>query len=69
MAVTQETLRTYLRLPPDSDEDLSGFIRAAKSKACRGLMSNETSYIDKRIGDAISPSGVSVEKASRNPGE
>lgn len=33
MAVTTESLRNYLRLPPDSDEDLNGFILAAKSKA------------------------------------
>lgn len=33
MAVTDEKLRDYLRLPPDSTEELSGYIAAAKSKA------------------------------------
>lgn len=33
MAVTTETLRQYLRLPPDDAEDLSVYIDAAKSKA------------------------------------
>ena len=32
MAVTVEALKSYLRLPPDSDEDLSGYIAAAESK-------------------------------------
>jgi hypothetical protein len=33
MAVTTEKLREYLRLPPDSAEDLEQFIKQAKSKA------------------------------------
>lgn len=33
MAVTPQTLKSYLRLPPDDDEDLTGFIEAAKAKA------------------------------------
>lgn len=33
MAVTEEKLREYLRLPPDSAEDVSRYIAAALSKA------------------------------------
>lgn len=33
MAVTDDTLREYLRLPPDSTEDLTGYLAAATSKA------------------------------------
>ena len=33
MAVTEKRLKEYLRLPPDSDEDLRLYIDAAKSKA------------------------------------
>ena len=32
MAVTNETMKEYLRLPPDSPEDVSDYIAAAKSK-------------------------------------
>jgi hypothetical protein len=31
--VTAEQLKAYLRLPPDSTEDLSGYLAAARSKA------------------------------------
>mgnify|MGYP001341906278 CR=1 FL=1 len=33
MAVTEERLREYLRLPPDSSENVSGYLAAAQSKA------------------------------------
>lgn len=33
MAVTEQRLREYLRLPPDSTEDLSGYLAAARSKS------------------------------------
>ena len=33
MAVTEAELREYLRLPPDSAENVSGYIAAAQSKA------------------------------------
>lgn len=33
MAVTAQTLKDYLRLPPDDDEDLTMYIDAAKAKA------------------------------------
>jgi hypothetical protein len=33
MAVTVEELRDYLRLPPDSSEDVSRYLAAAQSKA------------------------------------
>ena len=33
MAVTTATFKEYLRPPPDSDENLEGYINAAKSKA------------------------------------
>ena len=33
MAVTEATLREYLRLPPDSTENLSLFLEAAKAKS------------------------------------
>lgn len=33
MAVTEQKLQEYLRLPPDSTEDLSGYLAAAQSKA------------------------------------
>lgn len=33
MAVTQDQLKSYLRLPPDSTEDLTGYLAAAQSKA------------------------------------
>ena len=33
MAVTVSDLKTYLRLPPDSTEDLSPYLNAARSKA------------------------------------
>ena len=33
MAVTPETLREYLRDPPESDDVLNGYLAAAKSKA------------------------------------
>lgn len=33
MAVSIERLKDYLRLPPDSTEDLSGYLAAAKAKA------------------------------------
>ena len=33
MAVTVSGLKEYLRLPPDDEEDLSGYLAAAKSKA------------------------------------
>ena len=33
MAVTDEHFKAYLRLPPDSTEDVSGYLAAAKSKA------------------------------------
>jgi len=33
MAVTDKALREYLRLPPDSAEDLTGYLAAAKAKA------------------------------------
>ncbi len=33
MAATTEKLREYLRLAPDSTEDLMGYLAAAKSKA------------------------------------
>ena len=33
MAATKETLKTYLRLPPDSTEDLEPYLAAAKAKA------------------------------------
>lgn len=31
--VTTEKLRRYLRLPPDDDEDVEGYLLAAKAKA------------------------------------
>lgn len=33
MAVTEKALRDYLRMPPDSTEDVSGYLAAAQSKA------------------------------------
>lgn len=33
MAVTTDKLKDYLRLPPDSTEDLTGYLAAAKAKA------------------------------------
>lgn len=33
MAVTEDDLREYLRLPPDSDENVSRYLTAALSKA------------------------------------
>lgn len=33
MAVTEQDLKTYLRLPPDSTEDLAPYLSAARSKA------------------------------------
>lgn len=33
MAVDTDKLKSYLRLPPDSTEDLTGFLAAAQSKA------------------------------------
>jgi hypothetical protein len=33
MAATMEKFKSYLRLPPDSAEDVSGYLAAAKSKA------------------------------------
>ena len=33
MAVTVDSLKAYLRLPPDSEEDLNRYIAAAKAKA------------------------------------
>lgn len=33
MAVTEQDLRDYLRLPPDSTDDLSRYLAAARSKS------------------------------------
>lgn len=33
MAVTTQSLAKYLRLPPDSEDDLEAYVAAAKSKA------------------------------------
>jgi hypothetical protein len=33
MAVTEDNLRAYLRLPPDATEDVSGYLASALSKA------------------------------------
>jgi hypothetical protein len=33
MAVTPEKFKSYLRLPPDSAEEVEGYLNAAKSKA------------------------------------